>query len=279
MAVKRSPSLDPVALYFKEIQERPLLTVSEERGLAIQVASGCKEAAGKLVEANLRLVVSIAKRYLNRGVPFLDLVQEGNLGLMKAVEMYDLAKDARFSTYATYWIRQAVERAVYDNGKTIRVPVHVQQNMAKLRRASQQLSQELGREPLISELTQETGMTEEKILDLQEIQAQAIVPLIAPNPFQDGEESMMEVADDALGIVEELILEKRDKTLHRAVELLPGRHESKIIQLRNGLLDGHVYSKTEIGKRLGISRERVRRIEGKALVKLRGSSLVASVAN
>ena len=263
---------DPVRLYLKEIGKYPLLTTEEEIALAKQIAEGTPEeqaaAKKKLSEANLRLVVSIAKRYVGRGMQFLDLIQEGNLGLIKAAEKFDYTKGYKFSTYATWWVRQAITRAIADQARTIRIPVHMVETINKLIRVNRQLAQELGRDPTPAEIAKEMGISESKVREIIKI---AQEPVSLETPIGEEEDSHLgdfiedenapapaEVASNAM------MREQLQEVLHT---LTP--REEKVIRLRFGLEDGQAHTLEEVGKEFNVTRERIRRIEAKALRKIR----------
>ncbi|WP_425481538.1 RNA polymerase sigma factor RpoD [Alkalibaculum sporogenes] len=262
---------DPVRMYLKEIGKVPLLTADEEINLAKRMEQGDDLAKQKLAEANLRLVVSIAKRYVGRGMSFLDLIQEGNLGLIKAVEKFDYGKGFKFSTYATWWIRQAITRAIADQARTIRIPVHMVETINKLIRVSRQLLQDLGREPSPKEIGDEMGFTEEKVREIQKI-AQDPVSLETPI----GEEEDSHLGDfipdeDAPAPAEAASYALLKEQLFEVLETLTEREE-KVLRLRFGLDDGRARTLEEVGKEFNVTRERIRQIEAKALRKLRHPS-------
>ena len=263
---------DPVRLYLKEIGKYPLLTTEEEIALAKQIAEGTPEeqaaAKKKLSEANLRLLVSIAKRYVGRGMQFLDLIQEGNLGLIKAAEKFDYTKGYKFSTYATWWVRQAITRAIADQARTIRIPVHMVETINKLIRVNRQLAQELGRDPTPAEIAKEMGISESKVREIIKI---AQEPVSLETPIGEEEDSHLgdfiedenapapaEVASNAM------MREQLQEVLHT---LTP--REEKVIRLRFGLEDGQAHTLEEVGKEFNVTRERIRQIEAKALRKIR----------
>lgn len=260
---------DPVKMYLKDIGKVPLLTAEEEVEYAKRMEDGDDEAKARLCEANLRLVVSIAKRYVVRtSMQFLDLIQEGNLGLLKAVEKFDHTKGFRFSTYATWWIRQSITRAIADQARTIRIPVHMVETINKLIRVSRQLLQALGRDPTTAEIAEKMGMTEEKVSEIQKI---AQDPVSLENPV--GEEEDSKIADfvedesikSPIEAASQLILKEQ---LLAAIDTLTPR-EQKVIRLRYGLDDAHPRTLEEVGKEFNVTRERIRQIEAKALRKLR----------
>ena len=259
---------DPVRMYLKEIGTVPLLTAEEEYSLAMRKANGDEVAKQRLIEANLRLVVSIAKRYTGRGMSFLDLVQEGNLGLIKGVEKFDPEKGFKLSTYATWWIRQSVTRALADQARTIRVPVHMVETINKMSKMQRKLTLELGYEPSVKELADALDMTEEKVQEIMQI---AREPASLETPIGEEDDSNLGdfVADNNIvspeGNVESVMLQEHIKTL---LEDLKER-ERQVIVLRFGLEDGHPRTLEEVGKEFNVTRERIRQIEAKALRKLR----------
>ena len=260
---------DPVKMYLKDIGKVPLLTSDEEIELAKKVLEGDEYAKSKLTEANLRLVVSIAKRYAGRtSMQFLDLIQEGNLGLLKAVEKFDYSKGIRFSTYATWWIRQSITRAMADQARTIRIPVHMVETIHKLTRAKRQLLQELGRDPTLEELAKAMDMPEEKVAEIQKI---AQEPISLENTVGEEEDSKMAdfIEDETIKSPVEVATQNllREQLL-AVIETLTPR-EQKVIRLRYGLDDSHPRTLEEVGKEFNVTRERIRQIEAKALRKLR----------
>lgn len=262
---------DPVRMYLKEIGRVPLLSADEEIVLAKQMEQGDEEAKRRLAEANLRLVVSIAKRYVGRGMLFLDLIQEGNLGLIKAVEKFDYCKGFKFSTYATWWIRQAITRAIADQARTIRIPVHMVETINKLIRVSRQLLQELGREPVPEEIAAEMDISVERVREIMKI-AQEPVSLETPI----GEEEDSHLGDfiedqDAPAPAEAASFMLLKEQLEEVLETLTDR-EKKVLRLRFGLDDGRSRTLEEVGHHFGVTRERIRQIEAKALRKLRHPS-------
>lgn len=261
---------DPVRMYLKEIGNVPLLTSEQEVILAKRVEQGDQDAKNQLTEANLRLVVSIAKKYVGRGMPFLDLIQEGNMGLMKAVDKFDYTKGYKFSTYATWWIRQAITRAIADQARTIRIPVHMVETINKLTRVQRQLVQDLGREPTTEELAEAMGMEVAKIREIQKISQD---PISIDKPVGEEEDSHLVdfISNDELAAPEEevaRILLKED--LIQALNGLTDR-ERRVIELRFGLKDGVPMTLEQVGKKLGVTRERIRQIEAKAIRKLNRS--------
>lgn len=262
---------DPVRLYLKEIGKVPLLSADEEMELARRMEQGDDEAKKKLAEANLRLVVSIAKRYVGRGMSFLDLIQEGNLGLIKAVEKFDYTKGFKFSTYATWWIRQAITRAIADQARTIRIPVHMVETINKLIRVSRQLLQELGREPTPKEIGKEMGFSEEKVREIQKI---AQDPVSLETPIGEEEDSHLGdfiPDDDAPAPAEAASYALLKEQLMEVLSTLTDREE-KVLRLRFGLDDGRARTLEEVGREFNVTRERIRQIEAKALRKLRHPS-------
>ena len=262
---------DPVRMYLKEIGKVPLLTPEEELDLAKRMSEGDEEAKRRMTEANLRLVVSIAKRYVGRGMLFLDLIQEGNLGLIKAVEKFDYTKGYKFSTYATWWIRQAITRAIADQASTIRIPVHMVETINKTIRVSRQLLQELGHDPSAEEIAAEMDMPVEKVRDILKI-AQEPVSLETPI----GEEEDSHLGDfipdeDASEPSEAASFSLLREQLEEVLETLAPR-EKKVLELRFGIVDGRTRTLEEVGKEFNVTRERIRQIEAKALRKLRHPS-------
>ena len=268
---KNIPTDDPVRMYFKEIGKVPLLTADEERELAIRIEHGDEEAKKKLCESNLRLVVSIARRYLNRGLSFLDLIQEGNLGLIKAVEKFDYTKGYKFSTYATWWIRQAITRSIADQARTIRIPVHMVETINKLIRISRQLLQEYGREPTSEEIAKEMGITVEKVREIKKISQD---PVSLETPIGEEEDSHLGdfiPDEDIPSPVDAAAYSMLQKQLREVLDTLSER-EKKVLILRFGLDDGRPRTLEEVGKEFNVTRERIRQIEAKALRKLRHPS-------
>ena len=262
---------DPVRMYLKEIGKVPLLTADEEIELAKRMSEGDEDAKKRLAEANLRLVVSIAKRYVGRGMLFLDLIQEGNLGLIKAVEKFDYQKGFKFSTYATWWIRQAITRAIADQARTIRIPVHMVETINKLIRVSRQLLQELGREPSPEEIAVELDMPVERVREILKISQE---PVSLETPIGEEEDSHLGdfIQDDNVPVPAEaaaatLLKEQLNEVLDTLTE-----REQKVLRLRFGMNDGRARTLEEVGKEFDVTRERIRQIEAKALRKLRHPS-------
>ena len=262
---------DPVRMYLKEIGKVPLLSAEEEIELAKRMADGDEDAKKRLAEANLRLVVSIAKRYVGRGMLFLDLIQEGNLGLIKAVEKFDYQKGFKFSTYATWWIRQAITRAIADQARTIRIPVHMVETINKLIRVSRQLLQELGREPTPEEIAEEMDMPVERVREILKISQE---PVSLETPIGEEEDSHLGdfIQDDNVPVPAEaaaatLLKEQLSEVLNTLSE-----REQKVLRLRFGMNDGRARTLEEVGKEFDVTRERIRQIEAKALRKLRHPS-------
>ncbi|MDI3499019.1 MAG: polymerase primary sigma factor [Synergistaceae bacterium] len=269
--VEDIPLTDPVRMYLREIGKIPLLTPEEEVELAKRIEAGDLEAKKKLMAANLRLVVSIAKKYIGRGMLFLDLIQEGNLGLSRAVEKFDYRKGFKFSTYATWWIRQAITRAIADQARTIRIPVHMVETINKLIRVSRQLVQKLGREPTAEEIAKEMGIDAERVAEIQRI---AQEPVSLETPIGEEEDSQLgdfledkELLSPDDAAANQLLREELENMID---ELAP--REREVLRLRFGLEDGHPYTLEEVGRRFGVTRERIRQIEAKALRKLRHPS-------
>ena len=262
---------DPVRMYLKEIGKVPLLSAEREIELAMRMEEGDEDAKKELAEANLRLVVSIAKRYVGRGMLFLDLIQEGNLGLIKAVEKFDYHKGYKFSTYATWWIRQAITRAIADQARTIRIPVHMVETINKLIRVSRQLLQELGREPLPEEIAKELDMPVERVREILKISQE---PVSLETPIGEEEDSHLGdfIQDDNVPVpadaaAQTLLKEQLDEVLDTLTE-----REQKVLRLRFGMNDGRARTLEEVGKEFDVTRERIRQIEAKALRKLRHPS-------
>lgn len=262
---------DPVRMYLKEIGRVPLLTGEEETALALRIEDGDPVAKQELAEANLRLVVSIAKRYVGRGMQFLDLIQEGNMGLMKAVEKFDYRKGFKFSTYATWWIRQAITRAIADQARTIRIPVHMVETINKLIRIQRQLLQDLGREPTPEEIGAEMDLATEKVREILKI-AQEPVSLETPIGEEDDSHLGDFIEDEgATSPAEHAAYEMLKEQLEDVLDTLTDREEN-VLRLRFGLDDGRTRTLEEVGKVFGVTRERIRQIEAKALRKLRHPS-------
>lgn len=262
---------DPVRMYLKEIGRVDLLTPEEEIELAERIAQGDEEAKRRLAEANLRLVVSIAKRYVGRGMLFLDLIQEGNMGLIKAVEKFDYTKGFKFSTYATWWIRQAITRAIADQARTIRIPVHMVETINKLIRVQRQLLQDLGREPTPEEIAEEMDLTPEKVREILKI-AQEPVSLETPIGEEDDSHLGDFIEDqEATSPSDHAAYEMLKEQLEDVLDTLTDREEN-VLRLRFGLHDGRTRTLEEVGKVFGVTRERIRQIEAKALRKLRHPS-------
>ena len=262
---------DPVRMYLKEIGQIKLLSLDEELKLADRIMEGDEEAKRTLAESNLRLVVSIAKRYVGRGMLFLDLIQEGNIGLMKAVEKFDVSKGYKFSTYATWWIRQAITRAIADQARTIRVPVHMVETINKLARIHRQLTLELNREPTEEELSEKMGTTVEKIRDIYKISQE---PVSLETPIGEEEDSHLGdfIPDETNMSPEDFAVNELLKDEISEVLLTLTEREEKVIRLRFGLEDGRPRTLEEVGQLFGVTRERIRQIEAKALRKLRHPS-------
>ena len=262
---------DPVRMYLKEIGKVPLLSAEEEKELAMRMEKGDEEAKKRLAEANLRLVVSIAKRYVGRGMLFLDLIQEGNLGLIKAVEKFDYKKGYKFSTYATWWIRQAITRAIADQARTIRIPVHMVETINKLIRVQRQLLQELGREPYPEEIAEKMNLPVDRVREIQKISQE---PVSLETPIGEEEDSHLGdfIQDDNVPVpaeaaAETMLKEQLDEVLKTLTE-----REKKVLRLRFGLDDQRARTLEEVGKEFDVTRERIRQIEAKALRKLRHPS-------
>ena len=262
---------DPVKMYLKDIGQVPLLTTDEELELAQKMSEGQEAAKKRLSEANLRLVVSIAKRYVGRGMLFLDLIQEGNLGLMKAVEKFDYQKGFKFSTYATWWIRQSITRAIADQARTIRIPVHMVETINRLVREQRILLQELGREPTLEELAERMGVSIERVSEIQKI---AQDPVSLETPIGEEEDSHLGdfIEDDKTPTASDSVASTMLKEqIARVLDTLTPREE-KVLRLRYGIDDGRPRTLEEVGKEFNVTRERIRQIEAKALRKLRHPS-------
>ena len=269
LSVPEGVSLDdPVRMYLKEIGHVPLLTAEEEVALAQRMEAGDEEARHRLEEANLRLVVSIAKRYVGRGMLFLDLIQEGNLGLLKAVEKFDYSKGYKFSTYATWWIRQAITRAIADQARTIRIPVHMVETINKYIRVSRQLLQELGRDPTPEEIAHRMGLSVARVREIMKISQE---PVSLETPIGEEEDTHLsdfiedEAAPDPADAASMLLLKEQ---ISEVLTTLAPR-EAEVLRLRFGLVDGRSRTLEEVGQNFGVTRERIRQIEAKALRKLR----------
>ena len=264
----KSPSSDPVRMYFMEMGKVPLLTAVEEVSLARRIERRDTAAKRKLIEANLRLVVSIAKRHVGRGMPLLDLIQEGNLGLMRAVEKFDYRRGFKFSTYATWWIRQAITRALADQSRTIRIPVHMVETINKLIRVQRQLLQDIGREPTPEEIAAEMGITPEKVREIKKISQEP--RSLHQQVGDDGDSMLGDFVEDTQSAapVEEVgeIVQREEIVL--VLSLLTHR-ERNVLKLRFGLEDGRPRTLEEVGQKFGVTRERIRQIEAKTLVKLK----------
>jgi RNA polymerase primary sigma factor len=264
----KTPTNDPVRMYLKEIGKVPLLTAEEEVSLAKRIERRDMDAKRKLIEANLRLVVSIAKRYVGRGMLFLDLIQEGNLGLIRAVEKFDYRKGYKFSTYATWWIRQAITRAIADQARTIRIPVHMVETINKLIRVQRQLLQDIGREPTPEEIAQEMGTTPQKVREILKISQE---PVSLETPIGEEEDSQLGdfIEDEDATMPVEAVSEIMQKEeLNNVLGTLTHR-ERKVIELRFGLKGEHPRTLEEVGQKFGVTRERIRQIEAKTLAKLK----------
>ena len=264
----KNASNDPVRMYLREIGKVPLLTAEQEVSLAKRIERKDMAAKNQLIQANLRLVVSIARRYANRGLTLLDLIQEGNLGLIRAVEKFDYRRGFKFSTYATWWIRQAVSRALADQARTIRIPVHMVETINKLIRVQRQLLQDLGREPTPEEIASDMGLTPEKVREIQKISQE---PVSLENPVGDeGDSQLGDFIEDEASVapsdaVSELM---QGEDLARVLTLLTSR-ERRVLEMRYGLIDGRPHTLEEVGVKFGVTRERIRQIEAKTLAKLR----------
>ncbi len=271
-AIPKTVSInDPVRMYLKEIGKISLLSLEEELDLSERVTNGDQEAKNILAESNLRLVVSIAKRYVGRNLSFLDLIQEGNMGLMKAVEKFDASKGFKFSTYATWWIRQAITRAIADQAKTIRVPVHMVETINKLKRIQRQMTLELNREPTETELSEKMGIPEEKIREIIKID---VDPISLEKPTREDEDSCVAdfIKDESNMSPEEYAVNELLKDEISHVLLTLTEREEQVLRYRFGLEDGTCRTLEEVGNLFGVTRERIRQIEAKALRKLRHPS-------
>ncbi len=264
----KTPTNDPVRMYLKEIGKVPLLTAEEEVALAKRIERKDMEAKRRLIEANLRLVVSIAKRYVGRGMLFLDLIQEGNLGLIRAVEKFDYRKGYKFSTYATWWIRQAITRAIADQARTIRIPVHMVETINKLIRVQRQLLQEMNCEPTPEQIAQEMGTTPQKVREILKISQE---PVSLETPIGEEEDSQLGdfIEDEDATMPVEAVSEIMQKEELNAVLNQLTHRERKVIELRFGLKGEHPRTLEEVGQRFGVTRERIRQIEAKTLAKLK----------
>jgi len=262
---------DPVRMYLKEIGRISLLSAEEELKLSIQIANGDEDAKQKLAESNLRLVVSIAKRYVGRGLLFLDLIQEGNIGLMKAVDKFDYDKGYKFSTYATWWIRQAITRALADQARTIRVPVHMVETINKMARIQRQMTLELNREPTEEEIAKKMGISVDKVREVIKI-SQEPVSLETPIGEEDDSHLSDFIKDKSSMSPEEYATNEILKEEIKNVLMTLQEREQEVLELRFGLIDGTCHTLEEVGKRFNVTRERIRQIEAKALRKLRHPS-------
>lgn len=262
---------DPVKMYLKDIGKVALLSADEEMELAKRMAEGDEEAKRRLSEANLRLVVSIAKRYVGRGLLFLDLIQEGNFGLMKAVEKFDYKKGFKFSTYSTWWIKQSITRAIADQARTIRIPVHMVETINKLTRVTRQLTQKLGRDPSVEEIAAEMNITEDKVREIMKI-SQDTVSLDTPVGEEEDSNLGTFIQDENAVSPQESATQVmlKEQLLEVLSSLTP--REQKVIMLRYGIEDGHSRTLEDVGKEFNVTRERIRQIEAKALKKLRQPS-------
>ena len=269
---------DPVRMYLREIGEVSLLTKEQEVEYAQRIEAGDELAKNQLAEANLRLVVSIAKKYFGRGMPFLDLIQEGNLGLMRAVDKFDWHRGYKFSTYATWWIRQAITRAIADQARTIRIPVHMVEMVNKLVRVSRRLLQELGREPDDEEIAEEMGITPERVREIRKV-SQDPVSLETP-VGDDGDSNLGDLIEDSGAVKpsEAATMTMLSAEVEDILDTLSPR-ERRVLQLRFGLIDGHQRTLEEVGRRFGVTRERIRQIEAKALRKMRHPSRSSKLAD
>ena len=267
-----APMADAIHMYLKEIGKVPLLSAEEERILALRIISGDEEAKNKMIEANLRLVVSIAKRYVGHGLPLLDLIQEGNVGLMRAVEKFDPSMGHKLSTYATWWIRQAITRAITEKGRTIRVPVHVAEDINRMSYTQNVLTQKLGREPSVEEIAECMGLPVKRIRELMKISKD---PVSLDKPVGEEEDSLFGdfVADDAISPSDQVAQALLREMLTEAMKKCLNEREEKILRLRFGMDDGHQRTLDEIGEMMNVSRERIRQIETRAFRKLRHPSV------
>ena len=262
---------DPVKMYLREIGSIPMLTPEEEKDIARRIAEGDNDAKRRLSEANLRLVVSIAKRYLGRGMPLLDLIQEGNLGLIKAVEKFDPTKGFKFSTYATWWIRQSVSRAIADQARTIRIPVHMVENINRVKKAQSHLLSENGRDPTVAQVAEYAEMSEDKVVEVMRV-AQDLVSLEAPVGEEEDSHIGDFIKDDTQQDPEDAAsMSMLKEQLENALYTLTPR-EMDVLRLRYGLVDGRNHTLEEVGQQFNVTRERIRQIEAKALRKLRHPS-------
>ena len=262
---------DPVKMYLKDIGKVPLLTQEQEVELAKRMAEGDEEAKKQLSESNLRLVVSIAKKYVGRGMLFLDLIQEGNFGLMKAVEKFDYTKGFKFSTYSTWWIRQSITRAIADQARTIRIPVHMFETINKQKKVTRDLFQELGREPTVEEISKKMNVTPDRVIEIQKI-SQDVVSLDTPVGEEEDSTLGTFIQDEnAVSPADSASLMMLKEQLMEVLATLTPR-EQKVIILRYGLEDGHTRTLEDVGKEFSVTRERIRQIEAKALKKLRQPS-------
>jgi RNA polymerase primary sigma factor len=264
----KTPTNDPVRMYLKEIGKVPLLTAEEEVALAKRIERHDMDAKCRLIEANLRLVVSIAKRYVGRGMLFLDLIQEGNLGLIRAVEKFDYRKGYKFSTYATWWIRQAITRAIADQARTIRIPVHMVETINKLIRVQRQLLQEMNCEPTPEQIAQEMGTTPQKVREILKISQE---PVSLETPIGEEEDSQLGdfIEDEDATMPVEAVSEIMQKEELNAVLNQLTHRERKVVELRFGLKGEHPRTLEEVGQKFGVTRERIRQIEAKTLAKLK----------